>query len=308
MNAGLAAAGVIAAAVVAGLATTAYDRIPRYRRLRARVAMGRRSAVVVDAVGDGPLARIGACLVASPLIGAGENAKLRHDLYAAGFPGREAVGRFVGVKIVLAGLLLGGGILWLKLGAGTSPLTAAALLLGLTLVGLRGPDAIIGRRAKARRDRIDRGLPDALDLLVVCGEAGIGMDVALERVAVELRGVHPDLAQELAFTVSEMRLLPDRLLALRHMGERVNLDSVRAIASTLIQTARYGTPLGKALRVLTADIRLERQTRIEAQAARLPVLITVPMIAFVLPATTLVVAGPAFLQLFKALGSLGGTL
>jgi tight adherence protein C len=101
-----------------------------------------------------------------------------------------------------------------------------------------------------------------------------------------------------------MRLLTDRLQGLHNMGERVRLESVKTIASTLAQTLRYGTPLGRALRTLASDFRLIRQTRMEEAAARLPVLITIPMITFILPATTLVVAGPAFLQLIEALGKM----
>jgi len=172
-------------------------------------------------------------------------------------------------------------------------------------VGLKGPDSLLAQRASARRDAIDRGLPDALDLLVVCSEAGIGLELGLERVATELRQVHPALAGELAVTVSEMRLLSDRLQGLYNMGDRVRLESVRAIASTLSQTLKYGTPLARALRTLTADFRLARQTQMEERAARLPVLITLPMILFILPATALVVAGPAFLQLIDALGKIG---
>jgi tight adherence protein C len=270
-------------------------------RLRARLAQ---VAVIGPAAGEreGPLRRLGDMLARSPLVGSAEVGKLRQTLYAAGFTGAEAVDRYIGFKILLAGLLLGLAGLWLQW-APEPPtgLVAAMLLLGSLLAGLRGPDLLLGQRVARRREAIDRGLPDALDLLVVCAEAGIGIELGLERVAREMRDVHPELAAELAITVSEMRLLSDRLQGLHNMGERVSLESVRSIASTLSQTLRYGTPLSKALRTLTGDFRLIRQTRMEERAARLPVLITVPMIVFILPATTLVVAGPAFLQLVAAL-------
>ncbi len=273
------------------------------QRLRDRLLLGRLTLVVSDA-SRSPLTRIGDILIETPLIGSGEAPKLRQTLYAAGFTGAGAVGRFVGLKVV-GGLLLGAlAVLWVQTHDDTL-LVSTAILLGALLIGLRAPDFVVSSRAKSRRSAMERGLPDVLDLLVVCGEAGIGLDSAIERVAIELKEAHEELAKELAITVSEMRLLPDRLHALRNMGDRVGLDSVRAIASTLIQTMRYGTPLGKALRVLGADIRLERQTTLEQRAARLPVLITMPIIVFILPATTLVVAGPAFLQLFTALSALG---
>lgn len=251
---------------------------------------------------DSPLRRLGDWLARTPLVGSTEVGKLRQTLYAAGLTGPHAVDLFIGFKLCFAVLLILAALVFLQWkGDGASALFSATTLLGAAVVGLRGPDFAMGRRAAARREAIDRGLADALDLLVVCAEAGIGIELGLERVAREMKPVHPELAAELAITVSEMRLLADRLQGLHNMGERVNLESVQSIASTLSQTLRYGTPLGKALRTLTSDFRLVRQTRMEERAARLPVLITVPMIVFILPATTLVVAGPAFLQLVSAL-------
>jgi tight adherence protein C len=254
---------------------------------------------------DSALRRLGDFLARTPLVGSTEVGNLRQTLYAAGLTGPHAVDRFIGFKLCFALLLVSAALVFLQWRDGTqSMLFSATLLLGAAVVGLRGPDFVLGRRAAARREAIDRGLADALDLLVVCAEAGIGIELGLERVAREMRQVHPELAAELAITVSEMRLLSDRLQGLHNMGERVQLESVQSIASTLSQTLRYGTPLGKALRTLTADFRLVRQTSMEERAARLPVLITVPMIVFILPATTLVVAGPAFLQLIGALSEI----
>jgi tight adherence protein C len=273
-------------------------------QLKARLALVAPAALAAKAA-DSPLRRLGDLLAQSPLVGGAEIGRLRQTLYAAGFTGPGAVDRFIGFKILLAGLLIGLGLLWLQWSPGPhSSLTSATILLGAAIAGLRGPDFLLGQRAGQRREAIDKGLADALDLLVVCAEAGIGIELGLERVAKEMKDVHPELAAELAITVSEMRLLSDRLQGLHNMGERVQLESVRSIASTLSQTLRYGTPLGKALRTLTGDFRLIRQTRMEERAARLPVLITVPMIVFILPATTLVVAGPAFLQLVGALAKI----
>lgn len=267
-------------------------------------------SLVPDAAGKGRqadswLRRIGNVLAGSSVVGATEVGKLKQTLYAAGFFGEAALERFIGIKIALAGLLMllglvGPGIL----GFEPDLLISVLLVLGGAVIGLRGPDMVLNSRASSRRELMDKGLSDALDLLVVCAEAGIGLELALERVSVELKQVHPVLARELAVTVSEMRLLPDRLQALHNMGVRVKLDSVRAIASTLSQTLKYGTPLGKALRTLSTDFRLVRQTKMEERAARLPVLITIPMILFILPATALVVAGPAFIQLLTALSNM----
>lgn len=286
------------------LVLLARRRSQAHGALQARVAL----VALAQAGGDGsesPLRRLGDFLARSPLVGTTEVGKLRQTLYAAGLTGPGSVDRFIGFKILLAGLLIGLGSLWLQWVANDpSALMSATVLLGAAIAGLRGPDFVLGQRASRRREAIDKGLPDALDLLVVCAEAGIGIELGLERVAKEMKDVHPELAAELAITVSEMRMLSDRLQGLHNMGERVQLESVRSIASTLSQTLKYGTPLGKALRTLTSDFRLIRQTRMEERAARLPVLITVPMIVFILPATTLVVAGPAFLQLIDALGKM----
>ncbi len=291
--------------IAIGLTALFVVRALRSRRaLQARLELGRPATKIADPARS-PLARIGDLLIATPLIGSGEGPKLRQTLYAAGFVSPSAVGRLIGTKIVGGGLLGALAVVWIQTSE-ASLLTSAAALLGALLLGLRAPDMVVAHLAKSRRGGMERGLPDVLDLLVVCGEAGIGLDNAIERVSIELKQAHAELAKELGITVSEMRMLPDRLVALRNMGDRVGLESVRSIASTLIQTMRYGTPLGKALRVLSADIRLERQTVMEQKAARLPVLITMPIIVFILPATTLVVAGPAFLQLFSALSKLGG--
>ncbi len=290
--------------LVAALLLTVRDRLRQRVMIRAR--LGQFGEARSDAAAEpGPLRRIGDRLARSRLFNAAELGRLRQNLYAAGLSGPGMIDLFIGVKVVLLGLLTGLVLLWLRLSdAPPAPLVGLLVLLGAAVVALRAPDAIVARIASSRRERIDRGLADALDLLVVCAEAGVGIEPGLERVAREMRGVHPDLAAELQITVSEMRLLSDRLQGLHNMGERIRLESVRAIASTLSQTLRYGTPLGRALRTLAADFRLVRQTAMEERAARLPVLITIPMIAFILPATTLVVAGPAFLQLIAALSKM----
>ena len=279
------------------------DAASNRARLRARLAL-LAPPVSQGPAGPGLLRRLGDVLADSPLVGSREVGLLRQNLYAAGFTRPDAVDWYIGFKMVLAALMLAVAALWVQIAqpAATSALLA---LLGAAVLGLKGPDTVLNRRAAARRTAIDRGLPDALDLLVVCGEAGIGLELALERVAIELRDVHPELATELAITVSEMRLLSDRMQGLTNMGNRVRLESVRTIASTLSQTMRYGTPLGRALRTMTADFRLARQLAMEATAARLPVIITLPMIMFILPSTALVVAGPAFLQLIDALRRIG---
>lgn len=287
------------------LAAAARDYARTRKRLAQRLTSVRPRAAEAGPPPASAIRRIGRWLAGTALFGSAEVGRLQQNLYAAGYAGDAALEQFIGLKLALAALFVGfAAFAPGALGAQPDDMTALLLLLGGALAGLRGPDAVLGAMASRRREQMEGGLPDALDLLVVCAEAGVGLELGLDRVAQEMRPVHPALAVELGVTVSEMRLLPDRLQALTNMGERVRLDSVRAIASTLSQTLKYGTPLGKVLRTLASDLRLTRQTRMEARAARLPVLITVPMILFILPATTLVVAGPAFLQLVRSLGQI----
>jgi tight adherence protein C len=136
---------------------------------------------------------------------------------------------------------------------------------------------------------------------VICTEAGLGLEPAIERVALEIAPAHPAVAEELTNTAHEMRVNADRRAALANLGLRTGLQSLRRLGATLIQTMQYGTPLSQALRVLAAEMRQEAMTRFEARAARLPVLLTVPMIVFILPCVFLIVGGPAVVAVIQAL-------
>jgi tight adherence protein C len=279
------------------------------RRLNGRLDLVRQTALVVHgggavAAAPGPLERFGAVLAKGPLIGQAEMALIKGQLATAGFGKPGAAAYFVGLKAVLALTFVMSCWIWLE--AKTVPaslLMTVGTLLASTLAGWRLPDLVLTRLAKRRREAIERGLPDALDLLVICGEAGLGLDIAFERVAREMKQAHPELGAELAITAAEMRVLPDRFLALANMADRLKLETLRSLVATLSQTMRYGTPLGQALRVLANEMRRDRLTRFEAKAARLPVLITLPMIGFILPCVFIVVAGPAALDLIHTLSS-----
>jgi tight adherence protein C len=144
-------------------------------------------------------------------------------------------------------------------------------------------------------------LPDALDLLVICAEAGLSLDAALTRVARELGGSAPQLADEFGLTSVELGFLPNRRQALLNLAKRTDLASVRGVVNTLVQTERYGTPLAHALRVLAAEFRDERMLKAEEKAARLPATLTVPMILFILPTLFLVLIGPAIIRTLETL-------
>jgi tight adherence protein C len=164
-------------------------------------------------------------------------------------------------------------------------------------LGYKGPEIylsnIIGKRTKAIR----KGLPDALDLLVICAEAGLTVDAAFNRVARELGRAYPELGDEFALTSIEMSFLTERRHAFENLAYRVDLESVKGVVTTMIQTERYGTPLSSALRVLSAEFRNERMMRAEEKAARLPAIMTVPLILFILPVLFVVILGPAACQI-----------
>ncbi|CDO37517.1 MULTISPECIES: type II secretion system F family protein [Novosphingobium] len=161
------------------------------------------------------------------------------------------------------------------------------------LAGYKGPDIFIQNMITKRTDAIRKGLPDALDLLVICAEAGLTVDAAFERVARELGRAYPELGDEFSLTSIELSFLTERRQAFENLAWRVNLDAVRGVVTTMIQTERYGTPLASALRVLSAEFRNERMMRAEEKAARLPAIMTVPLILFILPTLFVVILGPA---------------
>lgn len=167
---------------------------------------------------------------------------------------------------------------------------AFAAAVGL---GYKAPEIYISNISTKRTHAIRKGLPDALDLLVICAEAGLTVDAAFNRVARELGRAYPELGDEFAMTAIELAFLNERRQAFENLAYRVNLDAVRGVVTTMIQTERYGTPLASALRVLSAEFRNERMMRAEEKAARLPAIMTVPLILFILPVLFVVILGPA---------------
>lgn len=172
---------------------------------------------------------------------------------------------------------------------------------GLVLLGYKGPEVYLSNAATKRTKEIQKGLPDALDLLVICAEAGLTVDAAFNRVAKELGRAYPELGDEFALTAIELSFLTERRQAFENLAYRVDLDAVRGVVTTMVQTERYGTPLASALRVLSAEFRNERMMRAEEKAARLPAIMTVPLILFILPVLFIVILGPAACSIGDAL-------
>ncbi len=176
----------------------------------------------------------------------------------------------------------------------------------LVIGGYKGPDLFVGNLVSKRTAAIRKGLPDALDLLVICAEAGLTVDAAFSRVARELGRAYPELGDEFALTAIELSFLTERRQAFENLAYRVDLESVKGVVTTMIQTERYGTPLASALRVLSAEFRNERMMRAEEKAARLPAIMTVPLILFILPTLFIVILGPASCSIADSLGGGGG--
>ena len=174
-----------------------------------------------------------------------------------------------------------------------SPLKRYALVAGTLILSYKAPDIYLKNLITKRSDAIRKGLPDALDLLVICAEAGLTVDAAFHRVAKELGKAYPELGEEYALTAIELGFLTDRRQAFENLSRRVALDAVKGVVTTMIQTEKYGTPLASALRVLSAEFRNERMMRAEEKAARLPAIMTIPLILFILPVLFVVILGPA---------------
>jgi tight adherence protein C len=206
---------------------------------------------------------------------------------------------------LLFGVLLMVGLAFATLGLGdTLPLALRLAICALFGAGAGWflPFMLVRRLAARRVQTIERGLPDAIELLVVAVEAGLALEDSLERIVVELRRSQPALAEELSILVADLKLLPNRDEALTKFAQRVDRPTVRSVVMTLAQTMQYGTPLAQSLRVMSAELRNDTLVKLEERANRLPVLMTVPMIVFLLPAIFLVVGGPAVLHLIDVVG------
>jgi tight adherence protein C len=167
------------------------------------------------------------------------------------------------------------------------------LVAGTLVFSYKAPDIWLKNKVTKRSNAVRKGLPDALDLLVICAEAGLTVDAAFNRVARELGKAYPELGDEFALTSIELGFLTDRRSAFENLANRIDLEAVRGVVTTMIQTEKYGTPLASALRVLSAEFRNERMMRAEEKAARLPAIMTVPLILFILPVLFIVILGPA---------------
>lgn len=183
-----------------------------------------------------------------------------------------------------------------------TPLKRYGVIAGSLILAYKAPDLWLKNKIDKRSKAIRKGLPDALDLLVICAEAGLTVDASFSRVARELGKGYPELGDEFALTSIELGFLTDRRQAFENLAARIDLDAIRGVVTTMVQTEKYGTPLASALRVLSAEFRNERMMRAEEKAARLPAIMTVPLILFILPTLFIVILGPAACSIADAFG------
>jgi tight adherence protein C len=225
--------------------------------------------------------------------------RTRAWLIQAGYRDPIHVNYYFGARVLMG--LVGFGAVAVLSGFDNLP-----LLIGIGGLGFLLPRFILKRMINERQNRIRLGLPDALDLTVICVEAGLALDQALTRVGEDLYHAHPDLADEFHLVNLEMRAGKPRAEALRNLVDRTGVDDIRSLVGTLIQTDRFGTSVAQALRVHSDSLRTERRQRAEEQAAKTTIKMVPPLVIFVLPSIIFVTIGPAIIELIRQLGPVSG--
>jgi len=180
--------------------------------------------------------------------------------------------------------------------------TAFLLMAVLTLVGYMFPKTYVRLAARRRQHKMRLSLPDALDLLVVCVEAGMGLNQAIVRVSEELRGTHPEIADEFRLVNLEIRAGRTRPEALRSLGERTGVDDIMSLASMIVQTDKFGTSIAKSLRVHSDSLRVERRQRAEEAAAKTTIKLIFPLLFCIFPSLFVIILGPAAMHLWEIFG------
>lgn len=242
----------------------------------------------------GPLSKL--------LSGGAQQERLREKMLYAGLRSQSAMSIFLGIKAALGAAL---------------PLTVFLYMMTLdipgpkrlmvtgtvAILGLRLPNLWLGSRVKKRQRSIAAGLPDSLDLMVVCVESGLGLDATLNRISDELRPVYPEISDELELVNLEMRAGASRAEALRNLGVRTGVADVNSLAARLVQSERFGTSIAKSLRTHADTLRGKRRQRAEEAAAKTTIKLLFPLVFFIFPALFVVLLGPAALNVFDVLGA-----
>ena len=221
-----------------------------------------------------------------------ERGKLRQRLDEAGFRGEGSMQTFMAIKIIcgIAGLLIGGAS---TLFASKMTMNTVSMALAMPCIGFLLPDFVINFITKSRKEAIFLGLPDALDLMVVCVEAGLGLDQAMRKVAEELKQSHPVIAEEFSICNFQLQMGKERKDVLQEMGSRNGEEDLRSLASTIIQAEKFGSSVGRALRVQSDSMRTKRRQIAEEKAAKTAVQLLFPLVLFIFPGIFVVLVGPA---------------
>ncbi len=287
---------------VAGLALVASGRRTRNEALTRRVGLIEpRFALATPQLTPRPG---GEALFRTPMQGISDPSQrqIARFLSHVGIRPNRAVAAFTALRLLVVLIFGVGTYSWASQldRFAASPLVPVLIAAMAAILGWFVPMFLVSRASKQRTKAVRAGLPDALELLVVCVEAGLSLEDGLARVVTELRNSQPALADELDITLADLAILPSREQALANLAARVDAPSVRSVVTTLAQTLRYGTPLVQALRVTAAELRSDYLIELEERANRLPAYMTIPVIVFLMPTIFLVVGGPAALRLIDA--------
>lgn len=226
---------------------------------------------------------------------------IRLKMLQAGYPSPSAVPVFLGSRIALP-IAMGFSAVTILGFLGMASFVGMIATLWFAALGYIAPSVYVNGRIRSRQKEMQKALPDALDLLVVCVEAGLGLNQAMVRVSEEIERLSPVLSEQLALVNLEIRAGTAREDAFRNMGERTGLDDIKSLMAMLIQTDRFGTSIAQALRVQADTLRTKRRQRAEEAAAKTTIKLVFPLVLFIFPAMFVVILGSAIIQIFEALG------
>ena len=296
------AVAMIPATLAAGWRLWVVDKRDRIQRLRLEAFRGPIRANAQ--VGASKWEQFGRWF--APFVG-GDQQRIMKSLSAAGFKRHGSLASFIAIKATTA--IVFAVLTWLFLEWRyllPSTLLQDLVVATVSVVAWRLPEIVLNHLVRRRRARIEQGIPDALDLLVVCAESGLSLNQAIEEISRHLRMSNKDVADEFATTSAEMRILPDFAQALDNLVDRTGLQNLRGLVATLKQSLQFGTSLAESLRVVASELRAERHALIEERAARLPVLLALPMMMFILPCLLMIIGTPVALRIMDAFRGLRG--
>ena len=278
----------------------------RLRQMQEGASIGNASAATLTA--EAPPVTDFAERIATPISrlvppSAGEVRKIQKQLMQAGFRGEHAVVIYRALQLVSL-VTFPAVVAFLCAVTGRSMMNAMLFILFAFVIGFVLPRFLLGRLIKGRQQRVRWGLADALDLMVVSIEAGLGLNAAMLRISDELRHVHPDISHEFELANLEIRVGREREEALHNLAERTGVDDLRSLVAMLIQADRFGTSIAKAVRVFSDSLRTKRRQRAEQAAQKAAVKLLFPLACFLFPTLFIAILGPAALTLIDTLGNL----